>query len=291
LDKEFTTKPLLFLLLVSLILTGAAAACRREQRPAQQEKKESIPAPLTSIVDNSQGVIEQMERLQQEMEKPAGQQGGETDGGEGENQQGGQGNGGGQGEGQGGGQSPPNPEQEKKQKIDKIWEEALKIVEDTHRQWNDYESTAVRDKARDYTITEFERFLNGLTVAVNRQDIDAAMEQANGMCLAAADFLDLYKNNPDGQITKVRYYLQQSCIDAGQDDWAGARQSVTVGKREAEELGREVELEEADRGLIEKLNLSIDNMEVAMANRDLDLLKIKKDIALENLDKVKEKAK
>jgi hypothetical protein len=66
---------------------------------------------------------------------------------------------------------------------------------------------------------------------------------------------------------------------------------VTVGKREAEELGREVELEEADRGLIEKLNLSIDNMEVAMANRDLDLLKIKKDIALENLDKVKEKAK
>jgi hypothetical protein len=56
-------------------------------------------------------------------------------------------------------------------------------------------------------------------------------------------------------------------------------------------LEQKVKLEEADRGLINKLRLSVDNLGSAMEDRDLDLLKIKKDIALENLEEVEKKAK
>ena len=55
-----------------------------------------------------------------------------------------------------GDQGSPSPEQEKQRIIEKIWEDTLKTVEDTHKQWNDYENTAVKDNARDDSIRKFE---------------------------------------------------------------------------------------------------------------------------------------
>ena len=164
-------------------------------------------------------------------------------------------------------------------------------MEDTHKQWNDYENTAVKDNARDDSIREFEAHLNALTVAVNQRDPIAVMNEANGMSLVAADFLALYRNNPDSEIVRVRHYLQQTCIDARRNEWDGARRSITSAKQAVGKLEQKVKLEEADRGLINKLRLSIDNLGNAMEDRDLDLLKIKKDIALSNLDEVEKKAK
>ena len=275
------------------------------------------------IVENSQTIIEQMEKVQQEMQKPVqpqdqgsqqggqGGQGGEGGGGQGSGEEGGgqgsrskagriQGSrgeaGGGQGGQQqggqgGGGQSQTDPEQQKKQRIEKMWEDTLKAVEDTHKQWNDYENTAVKDNAREDSISGFEARLNSLTVAVNQRDPFAVMNEANGMTLVAADFLALYRNNPDSEIVRVRHYLQQTCIDARQDKWDEARRSIASAKQAMGKLEQKVKMPEADRGLINKLRLSIDNLGNAMEDRDLDLLKIKKNIALGNLDEVERKAK
>jgi hypothetical protein len=315
LEKSLLKRTLFYISLALVLLVGVSTACGRgEQRPAQQEKKESIPAPLMKIVENSQAIIQQMEKLQQEEQKPVQQQdqggqeggrGGEDGGGQGGGQEGGQGSrgeagkiqssrgetGGGQ-DGQGGGdQGSPSPEQEKQRIIEKIWEDTLKTVEDTHKQWNDYENTAVKDNARDDSIRKFEAHLNSLTVAVNQRDPLAVMNEANGMSLVAADFLALYRNNPDSEIVRVGHYLQQTCIDSRQDKWDNARRSVSSAKQAVGKLEQKVKLEEADKGLMNKLRLSIDNLGSAMEDRDLDLLKIKKDIALENLEEVEKKAK
>ena len=312
--KSFPIRTLFCFSLTLVLLVGVSTACGRgEQRPSQQEKKESIPAPLMRIVENSQAIIEQMEKLQQEEQKPVqqqdqggqqGGQGGEDGGGQGGGQEGGQGSRGeagkiqsnrgetgGQGGQGGGGQGPPSPEQEKQQKIEKMWEGTLKTVEDTHKQWNDYENIAIKDNARDDSIRKFETHLNSLTVAVNQRDPLAVMNEANGMSLAAADFLALYRNNPDSEIVRVRYYLQQTCINARRNEWDGARRSIASAKQAVGKLEQKVKLEEADKGLINKLRLSVDNLGSAMEDRDLDLLKIKKDIALENLEEVEKKAK
>jgi hypothetical protein len=299
LDIGLKKRSQLCLVLVFVLLIGILAACGRgEQRPAQQEKKEPIPAPLAKIAENSQAIIEQMEKLQQEMQKPVQQQGQGSRGEIGEGwsrriQNSGFGSsrgeaGGSQG---GGGQSPPDPEQEKQKKIEKMWEETLKTVEDTHKQWNDYEDTAVKDNARDDSIQKFEGHLNSLTVAVNQKDPLAVMDEANGMSLVAADFLALYRNNPDSEIVRVRHYLQQTCIESRQNKWDEARRSIASAKQAMGKLEQKVKLEEADKGLINKLKLSIDNIGNAMEDRDLDLLKIKKDIALANLQEVEKKAK
>ncbi|NLO24929.1 MAG: hypothetical protein GX114_02150 [Clostridiales bacterium] len=333
-EKGLIRKSLFCFVLALVLLMGMSTACgRREQRPVQEEKKENIPTPLIKIVENSQSIIERMEKLHKEMQNPAQPQG------EGGGQGGEQGSGGGggkssgeEGDGQGsrgkigsvgdgryqsgsgkfgglaglwlqssrgeaggggggGGQSPPDPEQQKKQRIDKMWEDTLKTVEDTHKQWNDYESTAVKDNARSDSIIRFENYLNTLTVAVNQRDPLAVMDEANGMLLIAADFLALYRNNPDSEVARVRHYVQQACIDARLDRWAQARQSVSSARQSVEKLEQKAGLGEEDKGLIDKLRLSIDNLGNAMEDRDLDLLKIKKDIALTNLDEVEKKAK
>ncbi|MDD2573708.1 MAG: hypothetical protein WCS98_04770 [Bacillota bacterium] len=285
-DKGLVKRTLFCFVLAFLLLISMLTGCgRREQRPAQQAKKENIPVSLTKIVENSQTIIEQMEKLQKEMQKPV-QPSGEGGGQDGQGTEGGGGGGGG-----GGGQSPPDPEQEKKQRIDKMWEDTLKTVEDTHKQWNDYENTAVKDNARDESIVKFETHLNTLTVTINQRDSMAVMDEANGMALVAADFLALYRDNPDSEIVRVRHYLQQTCVDARRNRWDEARRSISSAKQAMGKLEQKAELEEADKGLIDKLRLSIDNLGNSMLDRDLDLLKIKKDIALANLDEVEKKAK
>ncbi|MDD3851420.1 MAG: hypothetical protein PHS13_07385, partial [Firmicutes bacterium] len=119
----------------------------------------------------------------------------------------------------------------------------------------------------------------------------AVMDEANGMALVAADFLALYRDNPDSEIVRVRHYLQQTCVDARRNRWDEARRSISSAKQAMGKLEQKAELEEADKGLIDKLRLSIDNLGNSMLDRDLDLLKIKKDIALANLDEVEKKAK
>jgi hypothetical protein len=287
-------------MLISIIVVTAACA-RKEQRPASPGGDEKVPKGLQDIQDNCEKIIEEIEKLQQQIKKPVEpvQQQGKESG----QQQGGQGGGGqssgqenGQVEqGQQGGQSQQpqqDPALKKEQEIKKMWDGISGRVEEVHKLWNDYETTAVEDRVGGMEIKGFEDAINGLAMAVQQQETAMALMLANQASLHIAGFMDAYKDDPAGAIVRMRYYIQQTYIDAQAGDWDKAGVSINEDGRIAyEALRREVKLEEKDKQLMDKLDLALEDMGGVITNQDVELVRIKRDIALQNLDKIKEKAK
>jgi hypothetical protein len=292
--KSWQLKILYLIIGFILIFTMGISCAKKQERPAQKETKDKIPQTLSKIQEDTQKITEELEKIQEEMKKPVEpvQQGNQQQGGD--QQEGGQ-----QGgstprkEQQGGGQQqkPEGPTANKKEKINKMWEGVTKKAEDIHKSWNDYETKAIEDGVGEQAIAGFENALNGMTIAVQSKDIMQALDKANQMFLYAADFLDMYKGNPDGEAARMRYYIQQAYLDAQEGNWSKAEADMEGGEPVFERLRKKVKLDEKDKLLIEKLSLSLEDMRSAIPDRDVELLKIKRDIALKNLDGIKEKAK
>jgi len=297
-------KKRMMLLIIAFLLafTFAAGCNRKQERPAPQENKEKIPQSLLKIQDNAQKVMEEVEKVEEEKKKPAeqfmeeakpkdgGQQGGgQQDGG----QQGGGQQGGGQqsGGGQQGGQQAQDPEAKKEEKITKMWDGITQKIEQMHKSWNEYEVTGIKDGAGERIISGFEEALNNMTIAAQGKNATETLDKANEVSLFAADFLDMYKGNIDGEVERMKYYVRQTYLEAQREDWEMAQSEMEEGGNVLKRLKNRIKLDKKDQNLLDRLELSLEDMRKAIPDRDVELLKIKRDIALQNLDAVKEKAK
>lgn len=285
-------------MLISIIVVTAACA-RKEQRPAPPGGDERVPKGLQDIQDNCEKIMEEIEKLQQQIKKPAEpekqkeagqQQGGQDGGGQSSGQENGQ-----VGQTQQGsqGQQPQqDPVLKKEQEIKKMWDGISGRVEEVHKLWNDYETTAVEDRVGGMEIKGFEDAINGMAMAVQQENTAMALRLTNQASLHIAGFMDAYKDDPAGAIVRMRYYIQQPYIDAQAGDWDKAGASINEDGRMAyEALRREVKLEEKDKQLMDKLDLALEDLGGVITGQDVELVRIKRDIALQNLDKIKEKAK
>lgn len=289
-------RTMLLIIAFLLVLTFAEGCNKTQERPAPQENKEKIPQPLSKIQDNAQKVMEDVEKLEEEKKKPAEefmeetkqQQEGQQDGGQ---QDGGQQGGGQQGGGQQGGQQEQDPQAKKEEKITKMWDGITQIIEQIHNSWNEYEVTGITDGAGERTISGFEGALNNMTIAAQGKNAMETVNKANEMSLYAADLVDMYKGNIDGEVERMKYYVRQTYLEAQKGDWEKAQSGMEEGGNVLKRLKDRVKLDEKDQNLLDRLELSVEDMEKTIPDRDVELLRIKRDIALQNLDAVNEKAK
>jgi hypothetical protein len=245
-------------------------------------------------------IMEEIEKLQQEIKKPvepaqkqgkeAGQQqGGQVDGGQSSGQEGGQ-----TGQSQQGGQvqQPQDPATKKEQELRKMWDDIASKVEEVHRLWNDYEITAVEDRVDGMEIKGFEDAINELTMAIQAKNTAIALERTNRASLHVAGFMNAYRDDPASSMVRMRYYIQQAYIDAQNGDWDKAKANISEdGRMVYEAMRREVKLREEDKQLMDKLELALEDLDDVITDQDVELIRIKRDIALQNLDRIKEKVK
>lgn len=306
-------------LIIALFISTAMSCQGKEEKPKPPEdKKDEIPKELSTIEEKVEEVQKEMEKLIEEIEKPIDflmaeeqkkkEKQGEEQGKSGQEGQGGEEQGGGeqgqQGESQSQGQGEEKKEQgdeiekekkktemKKEQNILMMRDSLLKKVEEIHTQWNSYETKAIEDGASEEDIANFEEALNNLTMAVDeKNDIDALMN-LNNITLHMARFYDFYKGNPDGEILRLRHYSRQIYLDGRADAWDKAQENVENLKKTLDRLNQKIELSKDKENLMKNLTLSVEDYVSVIEKENKELLKIKMDIVLSNLDKVREEAK
>ena len=168
------------------------------------------------------------------------------------------------------------------------WDSAEKDLKSIHESWNDYESTAVKDGAVREKIEQMENRLNSLTYYIDIKNKDGALMEANNIILSLSDFLDLYKGNVDGILRKIEYMARQSYMVAKEDDWSKAEEETGKKENYITNLRQRAEIKEEQKPLLEKLILSIEDFEKAIGEENLQLLEIKRDIVIKNIESLME---
>lgn len=300
-NYKFFYKTVVCILIFCLLLSCQQ---KKEESESNKDKKEQIPSELKNIDKISEKIIEEIEKMQKEQEKPIKfeinknqtqkqdnkQQGG-NDSSQGGQQQG-------QQQQQQQPQQPKDKEEQKEEIIIKKeeemftkWESLLENIEKIHSAWNDYENQAIKDGATQNDINSFETTLDKLTVAIDEKNDMKTLEKVNDLTLYMAQFLKNYKGNIDAEINVIKFYTRKALLDGKKKEWISSKKSTQDLKPALDRLNQKATLEKKDEKLMDKLNNSINDLEEAINNQNEELLKIKRDIILKNLDAIKEAIK
>ena len=269
---------------------------QEESKPKQEELKDKIPPSLASMDEDVHKIIDSLEGMDDVKEispeeiKPNEEEGTKKDSeNKKENSQ------------EGGEDDMPTFQHElipqedankiardKESQLLERWDSAEKDLKSIHESWNDYESTAVKDGADREKIEQMENRLNSLTYYIDIKNKDGALMEANNIILSLSDFLDLYKGNVDGILRKIEYMARQSYMVAKEDDWSKAEEETGKKENYITNLRQRAEIKEEQKPLLEKLILSIEDFEKAIGEENLQLLEIKRDIVIKNIESLME---
>lgn len=300
--KKSALKLLSTLVLTIFLLT----ACTKTQEKLDlQSEEEKIPKELRTMQEKNEEIIEELEKIVEEMEKPEEPKKPEEKEQSQQSQSSQQSEGGETSEGSEGNSSDSDSknlqEQQKtsekaggqdeetktiEEKIDNMWNDLKKISEEIHNSWGDYEILALENAISNQELSKFEETINKLTVAIDEKKIEEALVYSNDITYDMSPFFDSYKGNHEGELMRLRYFIRQVLLYGMQGQWNKSEEVITQAEETLSTARAKIKLEKEDQELMEKLGLSITNMKNSIPMKNTELLKIKRDIVLKNIDEV-----
>lgn len=269
-------KMLLIVIIVTLILS---TSCIRKpvKKPIKIEQKEKAPASVFSVVegiDNILGKVDQLEKIETlteeelNIEKPK-----KVDKSESEDEK---------------------EKEKEKEKNDELlvkedvllkkWIDMEKEVEKVHESWNIYEVEFVKKAVNLEKTKDFKENLNLFTIAVNNKAIREVIDTGSGTLLSLSFFFDLYKDDFQGDLCRIKYAVYQGYLNSGNEDPNISHNFLMSTDEYIIRLRQKLDKDKDGIRNLDRLALSIEDMKLALKENNIELLKLKKNIILKNID-------
>ena len=301
----------LSILFIAILFTLSGCKITKNQS-AKFEKKDKAPNYLRDISGELQDTLKNIEKIEKILdgtyveEKPkennhkhqesTGEKGKE----QGQNQNssneksGGQQ---GQGNSEGGSskedvnkESTKNKEQDKKEKdkeeLLKNWQEIDKKIEDIHKNWNDYEPEGIKKGATTEKTDSFRSSLNLLTKSVEERNIRKVYNYGSQTMLNLVPIMSLYRDEVGGEINKIKYAVYQAYINSLEGKNTKASDLLKSVEEDLDKMRLKFEKDDDKVKILEKINLSIEDMRKSLSQKSVKLIRIKKDIIINNLEEI-----
>lgn len=289
-------KTMVIILAFALVIISLTACSRifnqnGNKRHGQKEQhKKDPPSALTQMERETDDMIRQIQKMrdqrvqmvrqqtdvsknQDEANKPQPKQ-------QGSNQQGQE-----QGQ-QKQGQQQGSNNQDKQQNTETIkWQDFEKNIKTLNELWNKYEPQARKDGASHSLISQFENQLNRLTGTIMAHNEEEILAAANELYQFYSQFLNLYKHQAPPEIKEVKYYVRQILIDGEAGKWEET--SPLLANMEKAWQTAKSRMEKPDQELNAKIDHAIHDFSQVVRQKDIQLVKIKGEILLKNLEGVK----
>ncbi|WP_165442877.1 hypothetical protein [Senegalia massiliensis] len=307
-------RKVLIVCLISLFLLSSCT--KKEESTEMKENKEKIPEELTQVQENNAKIIEEIEKIMEEEEEPIfveekeEKDKKEEEDSEKEQDSQEQGSGtGGQSAGQSGGsQDSGNPQsvmppeektyEEKKEeekikryeKIEKNWMDLSKTIEKIHTSWSKYKVKAMEKGINTDTLSQTENYLNNLTIAVGKKEKINSLKQSDKLIFSLGNYFDLYKGNIEGDLNRITYIAREIYLYALEEDFEKAKQISKEYESYFSMLRQKINIEKKDEKHLYTLEISLKDLINSLNYKDVNLVKIKRDVVLDNIEKIKEVA-
>lgn len=295
-------------LIYAIIITTLLTACgnQLEKGTKKVNKKEVAPETLSKVsegidelltsVDSIVEIVEykdsEFQAIKEQEEKKEEKSRDESQGSGGGQDSQGQGGQGGQGQDQGGQQGGESQEKQQEDKMTKDeelflkWREVDKKLEEIHTSWNQYEVESMEKGTVQQKGEELKNNLNAFTVAVTNREVKDIYQTASKVYNSLASYFDLYKDEIFGDLSRTKYSAYNAYLQAEEGNIKEAEKYLNETDEYISRVRKN--LKEDKIKDLEKLSLSIADMKLALKENNMELLKIKLDIIIENIKALKE---
>ncbi len=287
------------IVLLGIIIFLTIGCTKKSEKPNIKNKEEKIPERLSAMKDKNEAIIDQIERILEEMKKPEeakkpekdqkqdqdSQQGRVDEQSEGSNSS----TEGGNDQNQQKTSEKAGREKESESKEEKIaimWDDVKKTSQEIHTSWGDYEIAAIENGVKKQELSKFEDTINNLTVSVEERNIINSLSYSNEATYNMAPFFDAYKENREGELMRIKYYTRQAHLYGRTGNWEKSEESIKLAEEAMNIARTRIKLDKDDQQIMEKLNLSLANMKTTIPKKNIELIKIKRDIVLKNVDEI-----
>jgi len=152
-------------------------------------------------------------------------------------------------------------------------------VQTLHLSWNDYMPEIIAKGAGRELLDGFSSALNELSTAISATDQNAILITANKVYKYVPDFYALYEGKL-AEFKRINYYTRNIILYAASDDWANVSLNLAELK-DTWTLAKNSSAQQQEDTT--RLELSIYELEKVVQSKDKDLVKIKGELTLNNI--------
>jgi hypothetical protein len=175
---------------------------------------------------------------------------------------------------------------EKDEKLLEQWEKVDKKIKEVHEKWNTYQPESVKKGATTDKTDKFGESVNSLTKSIERRDIKDIYNFASESMLNLKPIFDLYRDEIKGDINKLKYITYQSYLKFMDDKVTQSVSLLNEAQEDIEKIKLKVEKKDSKIDVLGKLELSIRDMSKSLRLKSINLIRIKKDIIIKNLEEL-----
>lgn len=285
-------KPLLviFLIVVLLFVPGCSKKNSPSKKPqTSSNQKTKAPKEMSSIASELDKVIAAIEQKKITASQSVWQQGSQN------TSQTSQSGSSSQGQEQNAQQTKPDQTQQTKQSQPKSasagqtasWQAEVGSIKKIHQNWNLLEPEIVKAGLGINERDSFEKALEKLTLAIGKQKTDDSLMAAIELYGQYANLVKVFQTSVPPEYYKVKYELMSAAAEAGKKDWESAQKRIAAINENWNHLKVKAKL--TDEKLLTRTEFAIQDMILALQGKETDILLVKSEIAMKNLQDLEKK--
>lgn len=297
--ENYNIKILGIVFLLTIALVFSAAGCSnffkrpKEQSSQAGEQKKAPPKPLTTMENDTQKMIEDIQKTREQrwqkirQEQDKMQQVGGTQEKLNKNQEETKGSKSNDSTAKADTKAAETKDQKSKEtNLPEIqWSNIEKTIKKLQNTWNHYAGQAAKDGASEKLLIDFEKQLDALTVNVMEHNEDQVITAANELYGYYPKFLNLYKHKAPPDVKEGIYYTRQIVIDGEKDKWDDSREKLESIEKAWDNA--KARMDKPNRDHNHKVEIAIEGFARSVQQKNIELVKIKGDILINNLKNVK----
>lgn len=291
-------------ILVIFILFLLAGCRSRNSQEVKLEKKEMAPPTLVSVARKIQEILTTAEEVEKLIdgtyleEKSLREERQKSDQSRSSSEK--TSSQGSSGEGQGGNQNQEtnqgnenkpesleekNKEEEEKrqEKIIQNWQSMSKKIKSVHEDWNSYETEEKKGSISLEKIDQFRNSINNLTKSIEEKDVMKVYEYGSQSFLNLSPMFDLYKDDLGGEVNKIKHGVYLAYLRFVEDRILQGTNILKQLENSINNIKLKIGEDKDKIKIVDKINAAIEDMEKAMKEDSLKLIRIKRDIIIDNL--------
>ncbi len=178
------------------------------------------------------------------------------------------------------GQANANPSMQ----LQKSWQTLQTKSMDIHMNWNKVESEAIKAGMSVAERNDFKVAMENLTVEISNKDKIKSMKAAVELYGQYGNLAKVFNTTIPADYYKTKYDVMASGIEAMEGEWDKAGERMTRLKDDWNSL--KMQAKDLDEKLLNRSDLSMDDFAAAVAGKNKELLIIKAQIVMANLQQI-----